>query len=66
MGNKICTDKGGSEPLNANLSKGNQNYQLGNYEEAIVDYTKAIHEEPGNIIAYTNRAATYKALNNIP
>lgn len=44
--------------------KGNVNYGLGEYEQALNNYQKALELDPENIFIYSNIANTYLKLNN--
>jgi Tfp pilus assembly protein PilF len=45
-------------------SKGNDAFKLGKYQEAISWYSKAIAADPKNETLYSNRAASYSAIND--
>ncbi|MDR1929280.1 MAG: tetratricopeptide repeat protein [Treponema sp.] len=42
-----------------NFNKGNANKNLGNWDQAIADYTEVLREDPGNAIAYCSRGSAY-------
>lgn len=49
-----CTDTAKSH-----IDKGNKLYDQEKWDEAIVEYTKALEKEPNNVMALTNRGSAY-------
>ena len=43
-------------------ARANSYYQLGEYEKAIADYTKAIQGNPKDKVSYSERAKVYRLL----
>lgn len=51
-----------SELSDAYNLKGNANYELGNFEESVEDFTKAIEKDPNNAEHYYDRSWTYNKM----